>query len=253
MAPKNNREQKQVKSTSTAQGNHISDVEEYAPIYFHNENEDYGFMSNFHMTTFMAPHPATWLSKEPETIGNAHCEDQRTKTMTFRHSEQYYMYCKAIYFGDENAARDIMGTDSATKCKSAGRSVKGFSEKAWQRHDLKVRVMEEALWWKFGGGQLERCLKEDNGNKTNNKGLRTREGRLLALESLGKQLLGTGERELVEAAGQDRYWGIGYRLKDGPHLWREKWGRNQLGKSLMVVRERLRELVGGDEENTQEG
>lgn len=33
--------------------------------------------------------------------------------------------------------------------------MEGFGEKVWSKHDLKVRVMKEALWWKFGGGQLE--------------------------------------------------------------------------------------------------
>lgn len=260
MEPKLNQhkhKQKAKSTLSTTQANQDADLEEFGPIYFHNENGDYGFMSNFHIITFKAPHPATWLFKEPETDSSRlssstpYSDGETPDTMTFRHSEQYYMYCKAIYFGDENAAREIMGTDSATKCKSAGRSVKGFSEKAWQKHDLKVRVMEEALWWKFGGGQLELCLEDFNGNLTD-KGLRTKDDRYKALESLGRQLLATGERQLVEAAGQDRYWGIGYRLKDKPHLWHANWGRNQLGRSLMTVRERLRELVDADREHTQE-
>lgn len=208
-------------------------------------------MSNFYNITFRAPDPAPWLCQESDTIpsglssGNTHSGSERPATLAFRHSEQYYMYCKAIYFGDQIAAREIMNADSATKCKSVGQSVKGFSDKAWEKHDLKVRVMEEALWWKFGGGRLEACIEESNG-----KGLRTKEDRFRALEGLGRQLLATGERQLVEAAGRDRYWGIGYRLKDGPHLWRENWGRNQLGRSLTTVRGRLRKLVDGDEDDT---
>lgn len=253
MVPKNNRKQKQVVNP-TVQGDLDLDLEEYGPIYFHNENEDYGFLSNFYEATFRAPDPATWLFKDSETIpsglssDNTHPGDERPATLTFRHSEQYYMYCKAIYFGDQVAATDTIGSNSATKCKSVGRSVKGFSDKAWEKHDLKVRVMEEALWWKFGGGQLEAYIENSNGNPTD-KGLGTKEDRLTALEALGRQLLETGERQLVEAAGRDRYWGIGYRLKDVPHLWQGNWGRNQLGKSLMTVRGRLRRLVDGDEDD----
>lgn len=253
----NQKEKQEAKSTlSTAQADQDPDLEEYGPIYFHNENGEHGFMSNFHSVNFEAPHPATWLFGGTKTVssglssGGAHSGGERSDIITFHHSEQYYMYCKAIYFGDENAAREIMGTDSATKCKSVGSSVKDFSEKAWQKHELKVRVMEQALWWKFGGGQLELCLEDSKGDLTD-KGLGTKHDRLKALESLGRRLLATGERQLVEAAGQDRYWGIGYRLKDEPHLWHASWGRNQLGKSLMTVRERLKELIDGDREDKQ--
>lgn len=256
MAPKYNRKQKQnvTPMTSQAQGDRTPGLEEYGPIFFHNENEDYGFMSNFYISTFRAPHPATWLSEQSEAAAaassrnNARVEDKEPDVMEFRHSEQYYMYCKAIHFGDEDAARKIMGANTATECKAAGRSVRGFSDKAWGKHDLKVRVMEEALWWKFGGGQLESRLK-DSSERLTGKEIRTMEEKLKALEDLGRQLLATGERQLVEAAGQDRYWGIGYRLKDGPLLWQDKWGRNQLGKSLMVVRGSLRELIDGEEED----
>lgn len=258
MAPKQNRKQKQKASptTSQAQGDQSLGLEEFSPIFFHHENEDYGFMSNFYVTTFRAPHPATWLFEQFDTAAatsptsNALIGGKGPETLDFRHSEQYYMYCKAIYFGDEDAARKIIGASTATECKAVGRSVRGFSDKAWEKHDLKIRVMEEALWWKFGGGNLESRLKHCDGSLTE-KGLRTKGERLKALEDLGRQLLATGERQLVEAAGQDRYWGIGYRLKDGPHLWQDKWGRNQLGKSLMAVRERLRELVEGENKDEQ--
>lgn len=260
MPPKHNQKQKQKATSgpSPTQGDPypLTDLGEYGPIFFHNENEDYGFMSNFYETAFSAPHPATWLFEQSETTssasagGNAHAGDEGLGTVAFRHSEQYYMYCKAIYFGDEDAARKIISTANATQCKAAGRSVRGFSDKAWDKHDLKVRVMEEGLWWKFGGGQLEADLDVFDGGSTG-KGLGTKEDRYKALGDLGRQLLATEERQLVEAAGQDRYWGIGYRMKDGPHLWQDKWGRNQLGKSLMAVRERLRVLVDGEEDDAQ--
>lgn len=258
MVRNNNLKQKQKvqPALSTTQGDQNLDLEEYGPIYFHNENEDYGFLSNFYETTFKAPDPATWLFKSSETISsglssdNIHAGDERPATLAFRHSEQYYMYCKAIYFVDQIVATEIIGTNSATRCKSFGRFVKGFSDKAWEKHNLKVRVVEEALWWKFGGGQLEESI-EDSNNIPTGQRLRTKEDRFRAVEGLGKQLLATGERQLVEAAGRDRYWGIGYRLKDGPHLWQENWGRNQLGKSLMTVRGRLRRLVNGDKDDAQ--
>lgn len=258
MAPKFNQKQnhKAALALSPAQGDQNLDLEQYGPIFFHNENEDYGFMSNFYKTTFRAPHPSTWLSQLSETVpsaaasGSDHSADGGADTVVFRHSEQYYMYCKAVYFGDEDAASKIINADTATECKAAGRSVRGYSDKAWEKHDLKVRVMEEALWWKFGGGQLEGLLERSGAGPAGAK-VNTKEDRMKALNDLGRELLATGERQLVEAAGRDRYWGIGYKIKQGPHLFEKSWGRNQLGKSLMAVRERLRDLVDGDTEEME--
>lgn len=258
MASKSNRKQKHkaTQALSPAQDDQNPDLEEYGPIFFHNENEEYGFMSNFYKTTFKAPHPSTWLLQQSEAVpssvasGNAHAGDKGPDTVVFHQSEQYYMYCKAIYFGDEDAARNIMSADTATECKAAGRSVRGYSDKAWEKHDLKVRVMEEALWWKFGGGQLVSLL-ETSGASAAGATITSKEDRAKALNDLGRELLATRERRLVEAAGRDRYWGIGYNIKQGPHLYENSWGRNQLGKSLMAVRERLRELIDGEIEEAQ--
>lgn len=259
MAPKHKhkRNPEDTAAPSPPQSEQPGDLEEYGPIFFHKEGDNFGFFSNFYPETFKAPHPATWLFERPETVpsvlpsGNAHAGPKAPETATFQHSEQYYMYCKAIYFGDEDAARRIMSAGTATGCKAAGRSVKGFSDKAWEKHDLKVRVMEEALWWKLGGGQLEGLLEVSRSNP-DGQGLSTKEGRMETLNELGRKLLATGERQLVEAAGRDKYWGIGFSMKDGPHLWEESWGRNQLGKSLMSIRERLTELVDGEEEEPAE-
>ena len=64
-------------------------------------------------------------------------------------------------------------------------------------------------------------------------------------------LLGTGERELVEAALSDRVWGIGFLGDTDAQIQialdnREHWGENRLGKALVVVRERIRsEMAAG--------
>lgn len=54
-----------------------------------------------------------------------------------------------------------------------------------------------------------------------------------------RQLLATGERELVEASPQDNVWGIGHAAEFA-EMYREHWGSNLLGKALMAVRKRLR-------------
>lgn len=257
MALNRNQMQKQkatgIPAPSLAQGDQHSELEEYGPIFFHNENEDYGFMSNFYINTFSAPNPAAWLFEDYETAatalssGNAHVEGKGPDSLVFRHSEQYYMYCKAIYFGDEESARKILKAVTATECKAVGRSVRGYNDKAWEKHDLKVRVMEEALWWKFGGGQLTTMLHGSKGSsEVNAKDVINK-----TINDLGRKQLATGDRQLVEAAGRDKYWGIGYSIKQGPHLYEQTWGRNQLGKSLMAVRGRLRELINSQEEEEQ--
>jgi len=55
-------------------------------------------------------------------------------------------------------------------------------------------------------------------------------------------LLGTGDRELAEAARRDRVWGIGYNAEEA-EVNRENWGENRLGRALMCVRERLKVMV----------
>jgi len=57
---------------------------------------------------------------------------------------------------------------------------------------------------------------------------------------LRKRLLGTGKRELVEAAKNDRTWGVGFDEANAEEN-RESWGQNLLGKALMEVRERFRD------------
>jgi ribA/ribD-fused uncharacterized protein len=62
---------------------------------------------------------------------------------------------------------------------------------------------------------------------------------------LGRKLLATRDRLLVEAASRDQIWGIGYTAKHAM-LHRKHWGENRLGEALMMVRVRLRreETIG---------
>lgn len=78
----------------------------------------------------------------------------------------------------------------------------------------KLRIVEEGNYWKFT------CSKER--------------------EQLKKDLLATGDRELVEASPYDQIWGIGFAAAKA-EANRETWGENLLGVALMNVRRRLRE------------
>lgn len=87
-------------------------------------------------------------------------------------------------------------------------------EKEWER--IKFEAVVEGNWWKFVGGQ----------------------------GWLRSRLLATGERELVEASGGDRVWGVGFGEAEAEGR-RGEWGMNLLGRALMTVRERIREGGAG--------
>lgn len=165
-------------------------------------------MSNFYAVRFTAPDPAAWLHPLVAQLSSTASASQgRDGTalalITFQHPEQYYMYCKALSFGDGDAARRILDATSPAACKDIGRSVRGFDEDVWAEQELKVRAMEEALWWKLGGGQLEELLTQAGGQ--DGSIWMSREAKMGRLNDVGRKLLSTGGRELVEAAGRDRY------------------------------------------------
>lgn len=64
-------------------------------------------------------------------------------------------------------------------------------------------------------------------------------------ETLRGVLVGTGERELVEASKGDRVWGCGFGEGEAEER-RAEWGENRLGKALERVRGRIRGLEGGE-------
>lgn len=126
----------------------------------------------------------------------------------FHWAEAYIMWRKATEFHDPESAEAILQAESPAACKRLGRRVKGFNDEQWQ--EVREQVAFDAVWHKF----------RDN-------------------EKLRTFLLDTEELILIEAAPNDRIWGIGYSEQDA---WpnRHQWGNNLLGKALMQVRERLR-------------
>ena len=218
-------------------------------IFFHKEWEEYGFLSNYTPAKFLAPDPAlacaSWLISEkndartlscPVTIPTDNIED--IPDIQFNHSEQYYMYCKAVCFGDTVAAGSILAASKASDCKDTARHIGGYDAAVWAANDRKLRVMADALWYKFGGAHLRKVL-DDGGSWLG------QEARLETLPDHGRKLLATGDSVLVEAAGRDSFWGIGYGIKQRPLRYQKSWGQNHLGKSLTATRERLRALVEG--------
>lgn len=129
----------------------------------------------------------------------------------FSSSEQYMMYKKAILFGDREVAAKILKTTDNALIKKLGRQVRNFDEITWVREC--ENIMFNGLYAKF----------------SQNKELKNK-------------LLVTGNNMIAECSPYDKIWGIGLSISDMNRFDTDKWkGMNKLGKSLMAVRDRLRQ------------
>ncbi len=129
-------------------------------------------------------------------------------------AEHWMMVSKARLFGDQEAAARIGEANSPNKAKELGRQVKGFDGVAWDAE--KYAVVLAGSMAKFGQNA-----------------------------ALGKFLLETTDKIIVEASPVDRIWGIGLSADDkaaaNPLRWR---GQNLLGFALMETRDRLATKAG---------
>ena len=155
-------------------------------ICFHNPDEENGYLSNWYPSPF--------------TLDG----------VAFSSMEQYMMYRKAVCFGDDKVAAQILVTEDVAEIKTLGRLVSGYDESLW--NGVRQIVVYEGLLAKFSQNS-----------------------------ELGEQLKKTGNTVLAECAVKDRIWGIGLSMHDSDRLDRAKWqGQNLLGYALMMVREKLR-------------
>lgn len=92
-------------------------------ICFHNPNEEYGFLSNWYLSTFTV------------------------EGTIYSSVEQYMMWYKAISFGDYEVAAQILATDDVAKIKELGRSVSGYDENYW--NGVRQIVVYNGLLAKF--------------------------------------------------------------------------------------------------------
>ena len=131
----------------------------------------------------------------------------------FHNTEQYFMYMKAIVFGDEEIAKQILADGDPKKVKALGRKVQNYDEQVW--NEKRYQVMLKANVAKF----------------SQNEDL--------------KQLLLSQEYEghgFVEASPYDKVWGV-RMYESNPDVDDEsKWkGLNLLGKVLDETRRIIRE------------
>ncbi|WP_199440908.1 NADAR family protein [Umezawaea beigongshangensis] len=128
----------------------------------------------------------------------------------FASAEHHMMWSKAVLFGDDDTAREILAAPDPQRAKSLGRTVRGFDHDTWEQARFDVVVAGNTA--KFGQH-----------------------------DDLRGFLLGTGDRVLVEASPVDPVWGIGLAADDPAAEDPERWrGLNLLGFALAEVRAALR-------------
>ncbi|CAG9956443.1 unnamed protein product [Clonostachys rosea f. rosea IK726] len=176
------------------------------PLFFYGTGKKYGEFSQWYHAKF------TVLKGEIYSVVGLPTNklERPDDPVNFMTAEQCMMYCKAMRFGDLGTADKILLSPEPRKQKALGRQVKGFTEAGWDA--VKFEVVQLANVAKFSQNEELRAI-----------------------------LLGTGDRELVEAATNDRIWGIGMDEKQGRATMntRENWGHNLLGKALVGARVRI--------------
>ena len=124
------------------------------------------------------------------------------KGYTFNCGEQAMMFSKAMLFGDKETADKILAAKHPADHKALGREVKGFNQKIWE--DRREGIQAAIVFARFDQNPKERRV-----------------------------LFETLDTIMVEAASNDKIWGIGLGINDSrihdPKNWK---GRNLLGKAL---------------------
>ena len=133
---------------------------------------------------------------------------------------EHFMMCeKAALFGDEETWHKIMATDNPDIAKRLGRQVKGYDEEEWKK--VRFQIVCRGNYEKFRQNP-----------------------------DLARELVATGDREIVEASPYDKVWGVGMNEGEALMYWRREdlrsdipfvtWpGLNLLGEALMVARSML--------------
>lgn len=160
-----------------------------------------GVFSNFY------PYDTKTVKTEDVEPLNFELEGIKWKT-----SEQYFMYKKAIFFGDFETAELIKKAIRPEEAKKLGRKVKNFDDKKWS--EVSSQIMYDAVFAKFS--QNEELKSYILNKRFDNK-------------------------HFVEASPFDKIWGIGIHYSDSRCDDESNWlGENKLGKVIDLVRENLK-------------
>ena len=124
--------------------------------------------------------------------------------------EQFAQCRKAETLGDEVTAQKICKTDDPADQKALARTIK-------------AKVPKEK-WTQVAKTEMKKALVAKFSNNINYK----------------QYLLASQNKILAEASSDDRYWGIGFKLKDPKCKDKNIWpGQNALGELLMAIRSEL--------------
>jgi ribA/ribD-fused uncharacterized protein len=128
----------------------------------------------------------------------------------FNSCEQYMMFKKALLFEDTEIANLILKETNPREQKNWGRKIQNFDKAIWDANCLSIVYK----------GNLAKFSQN---------------------EKLKEELLGTGDRFLVEASPLDKIWGIGMAESDqgvdNPENWK---GLNLLGQVVTLVKNQLK-------------
>lgn len=132
---------------------------------------------------------------------------------TFKSSEQYFMWQKAIFFKDYDTADEILKAETPKEAKALGRKVRNYDDGEWDK--VRKDAMFKAVMAKFSQNQdLRDCL-------------------------LDERLM---DKHFVEGSPYDKIWGVGISWDDPKIADEKNWkGQNLLGKTLDAVRNALME------------
>lgn len=157
---------------------------------------------------FWGDWPSNWYPAEFDAETKI---DGKLEKHHFYNTEQYFMFIKAVIFGDKEIAEKILKTKNPRKAKELGRIVRNYDDKVW--NDIRYKIMVDANKAKYSQNEeLKKLITSD--------------------EFKGKGF--------VECSPVDRIWGIGLGENDALADDETKWkGQNLLGKSLDEVREWL--------------
>jgi len=140
-------------------------------------------------------------------LSNWHLCHFRVADVWYNSVEQQVMARKALLFDDFDRFDRIMETAAPSEQKKIGRRVKNFDKNKWNRFSREI--VYEGCYAKFSQSK-----------------------------ELGKYLISTGNKILVEASPYDCIWGIGLNMNDPKAMDPDQWrGKNWLGETLMRVRQ----------------
>ena len=164
------------------------------------------------------------------------------EVLIFISTEHYFMYQKAIFFKDNDVAKQLMLKNFLKTLKSEELDLINNIIKDNNQGNFKLNK-EQLFIWKNIQNQIKKLGRKVRNFDANEwdkvKESKMKEGLYLKYtqnQHFKKLLLDTGEKYIGEAAFWDKEWGLGQNIQNCYLVPFERLGKNLLGKCLMEVR-----------------